>query len=209
MRLRALSSCVVAVAMVSLSGCASSGSAKGQGKAILDTENRLVTSIPKGATLVVRPFSTTATDFGTGGEGGTESRVEAANVMRETAPGVLAAAVKSAVEEGGAFARVVIDATAKSPRDGIVLEGRFVRIDPGSRVKRAFVGFGAGASGVAVAGRVLGANGKVLAEFEHARHSAMGFYGGDYVKFLTGDARDVGTDIGEFLTAFVGATTPR
>ena len=209
MRPRTLSSCVAAAAMVSLFGYASSGSGKGQGKTILDTENRLVSSIPKGATLVIRPFSTAGTDFGSGGEGGKESRVEAASIMKESAPGVLAAAVKAAADEGGAFAKVLVDATARSPRHGVVIEGRFVRIDPGSRAKRFLVGFGSGASGVAVTGRLVAADGKVLAEFEHARHSGLGMYGGKYVKFLTDDARDVGTDIGTFLVAFAGGTPPR
>jgi hypothetical protein len=195
--------------MVSLSGFASSGSGKGQGKTILDTENRLVSGIPKGATLVIRPFSTEGTDFGSGGEGGKESRVEAASIMKESAPGVLAGAVKAAAAEGETFAKVLVDAAARPPRDGVVLEGRFVRIDPGSRAKRFFVGFGAGVSGVAVAGRLVAADGTILATFEHARHSGLGMYGGEYVKFLTDDARDVGTDIGTFLVAFAGGTPPR
>jgi hypothetical protein len=176
--------------------------------AVLKVEKRHVASIPSGGTLVVRPFSTEGTDFGTGGEGGKESRVEAAAKLKAEAPGLLAAAVNAAVAEARVFSKVLIDPTTKPPAGALVLEGRFLKIDPGSRAKRLLIGF-VGSSGVTVEGRLLAANGKVLADFQHTRHSIMGVYGGDYVKLLSRDARDIGKDIGKFLADFASAPTSR
>jgi len=180
---------------------------KGKG-VVLDVEQRHVASIPRGGTLVIRPFSTEGTDFGTGGEGGKEKRVEAAAKLRAEAPGLLAEAAKGEVTEARTFSKVLIDPTAKPPAGALVLEGRFVKIDPGSRAKRLLIGF-VGSSGVTVEGRLLAADGKVLADFKHTRHSIMGVYGGDYVKLLSRDARDIGEDIGKFLIDFAGATPER
>ena len=69
----------------------------------------------------------------------------------------------------------------------------------GSRAKRWALGFGAGKSGIAVEGTIKNAKGEVLAEFKHMRHSGIGIAGGDYVKFLSDDTKDVARDIGLFL----------
>jgi len=69
--------------------CAVAGSEESEKGAVLDVEQRHVASIPRGGTLVIRPFSTDGTDFGSGGEGGKEKRVEAAATLKAEAPGLL------------------------------------------------------------------------------------------------------------------------
>ena len=86
----------------------------------------------------------------------------------------------------------------------MVVEGRFVAIEPGSKAKRYWGGFGAGKSGVQVSGTVKDSSGKVLAEFTHMKNSGIGMFGGNYVKFLSDDTRDVGQDIATFLGRWAG-----
>jgi hypothetical protein len=56
---------------------------------------------------------------------------------------------------------------------------------------------------VQVEGTVSDASGALLAEFKHMKHSGIGLAGGDYLKFLSDDTKDVGSDIGEFLNRWV------
>ena len=72
-------------------------------------------------------------------------------------------------------------------------------LDPGSRAKRYFAGFGAGKSSVKVAGVVTDAQGKTLATFEQRRIGSMGMGGGDSLGKLMADSRNIGEDIATFL----------
>ena len=56
------------------------------------------------------------------------------------------------------------------------------------------------ASGVGVSGRVADAAGTTLAEFKHRKHSGIGVGGGQYVKFLSDDTRDVAAGLARFLS---------
>ena len=191
--------------IVLMAGCASSPRAvDGPKGKVLDVEKRSVASIPVGVDVFIRPFSTEGVDLGTGGEGGKESRVEAAEKIKASGPALLAASLAIKLKESKRFGTISTDPSATPSPNSIVIEGRFLTINPGSRAKRYWVGFGAGRSGVYVAGRVLGGQGKLLAEFQQGRHSGIGSYGGSYVKFLTDDVEDVGEDIGDFLVDFAG-----
>jgi hypothetical protein len=108
-------------------------------------------------------------------------------------------AFRGTLLESGRFKEVLPADTATLPEGTLVVEGRFLRIDPGSRAKRYLASFGAGKSTVQVTGTVKDASGNVVAEFTHMRHSGIGIGGGDYVKFLSDDTRDVGHDIARFL----------
>jgi len=187
-----------------ISGCASSPRAvQGPKGKVLDIENRFVRSFPVGLDVFVRPFSTDGVDLGSGKAGGKESRVEAVEKIKASGPSLLATSVALKLKSSKLFGTVSTDATAVPSPSSIVVEGKFLAINPGSRAKRYWVGFGAGRSGVYVAGRVLDGEGKVLAEFQQGRHSGVGFYGGSYVKFLTDDVEDIGADIANFLIDFV------
>jgi len=182
-------------------GCASSGSRPGEMPrgAALDHESRQVTSIPRGSEILIREFSTEEVDLGTAENNSNEKRNEAAQIMKRTAPALLASKIRTTLERQHALKPLPEGADSCNADSCMVLEGRFVMINPGSRAKRYWVGLGAGKSGVTVKGRLLGRGGEVLLEFEHTRHSGIGFYGGDYIKFLTDDVYDVGEDIAELL----------
>jgi hypothetical protein len=159
-----------------------------------------VAAIVAGVPVLIRPFSTEDVDLGSGGEGAkNERRSEAARTMVKIGPEVLAEAFKSAIVQSGAFKDLLPPDSPTVPENALIIEGRFLKIDPGSRAKRYWGGFGAGKSGVQVAGTVKDASGKVLAEFTHMKHSGIGLVGGDYVKFLSDDTKDVGLDIAQFL----------
>lgn len=170
----------------------------------LDEIHLKVPTLEGGVPVVIRKFPTDNTDFGSGEEGGKEKRVRAAETMKRVAPDLLAGMLKSELEKAGAFGPVTIveGMGGQVPAGAVVVEGEFLSINPGSRAKRYWVGFGAGASGVGVAGRVTDASGEVLADFKHRKHSGIGIGGGDYVKFMSDDTEDVGTDIARFLTTW-------
>jgi hypothetical protein len=82
----------------------------------------------------------------------------------------------------------------------LIIKGRVTEMNPGSRSKRMWVGFGAGKSRVEIQGTVIEAQTqKELLRFKHARVSGVGMFGGDYADFLTDDTIDVGEDIGKLL----------
>ena len=167
----------------------------------LDEIHLKVSTISAGVPILIWPFSTEGADLGTGGEGAkNEKRSDATRIMVKVAPDLLVEAFKSTLAEGGVLKVAAPPDSAAVPENALVVEGKFLKIDPGSRAKRYWAGFGAGKSGVQVTGSLKDASGKVLAEFTHMKHSGMGLGGGDYVKFLSDDARDVGRDIAMFLT---------
>ena len=167
---------------------------------VLDEIHLKIPTISAGVPILIRSFSTEAVDLGTGGEHAkNEKRSDAAKTMVKVAPDLLIEAFKSSIVEAHAFGKLLPADVATVPENALVIEGRFTRIDPGSRAKRYWAGFGAGKSGVQVTGTVKDASGRVLAEFTHMRHSGIGIGGGDYVKFLSDDTKDVGHDVAVFL----------
>ena len=195
------------VAVVCLLLPAGAGPASARGKdsmdikeGALDEIHLKVESIDKGVPVAIRTFSTEGVDLGTGGKGAkNEQRADATKTMVKVAPDMLTEAITKAIQEAKAFGEVLPPGTDPLPGNALVIEGKFTKIDPGSRAKRYWAGFGAGKSGVGVEGTVKDASGKVLAEFSHARSSGIGVGGGDYVKFLSDDTKDVGHDIATFL----------
>jgi hypothetical protein len=120
--------------------------------------------------------------------------------MQDEGPRVLAERFVATLEKSGPFKSVrVIKADEAVPESAIVVEGKFVTIDPGSRTKRYFAGFGAGKSSVKAAGVVKDAAGHTLAVFEQRRIGTMGMGGGDSLGKLMSDSRNIGEDIAKFL----------
>jgi len=164
----------------------------------LDEIHLKVATLKGGVPVVIRPFSTDGVDRGTGGDDSkNQKRTEA--VMVKAGPDILVESFKRTLIDDGRFKEVLPAETEAVPEDALVVEGRFVTINPGSKARRYWGGFGAGKSGVQVSGTVKDSTGKVLAEFTHMKDSGIGMFGGDYVKFLSDDARDVGHDIATFL----------
>ena len=166
----------------------------------LDEIHLKVSAIGAGVPILIRPFTTEDVDLGTGGKKAkNKKRSDATRVMLKVAPELLEEAFRSTLLEEGVFKVVSPPYSELIQETALVVEGRFLKIDPGSRAKRYWGGFGAGKSGVQVTGSLKDASGKVLAEFTHMKHSGIGLGSGDYVKFLSDDTMDVGHDIALFV----------
>jgi hypothetical protein len=157
---------------------------------------------PTELTVVIKPFDASAADLGTGGKDGKQTRQEEARTMQNEGPRVLNERFVGALEKSGPFKAVRSLKADEAPPAGdlIIVEGKFVTLDPGSRAKRYWAGFGAGKSSVQVAGSVKDGSGRVLAAFEQRRVGAMGVGGGDSLGKLMSDSRSIGEDIAKFLS---------
>lgn len=155
---------------------------------------------PAPAVVAIVPFDAAEADLGTGGKDGKQSRQEEAQTMQAEGPRVLAERFGTALKESGAFKEVVVVKPGETPpADAIVVSGKFLTMDPGSRAKRYFAGFGAGKSSVKVAGTVKDGSGTTLATFEQRRIGSMGMGGGDSLGKLMSDSRSIGEDVAKFL----------
>ena len=168
----------------------------------LDNIQLFVAALEQGPnlTVVIKPFDASASDLGTGGKEGKDARQQEAKTMQNEGPRVLAERFVSTLEKSGPFKSVrALKADEAVPEGALVVEGKFVTLDPGSRAKRYFAGFGAGKSSVKVAGAVKDSTGRTLATFEQRRIGTMGMGGGDSLGKLMSDSRSIGEDIAKFL----------
>ena len=186
--------------------CAQALNAQGPLKTIedgaLDNIQLFVAALEQGPnlTVVIKPFDAAAADLGTGGTTGKDSRQQEAKTMQNEGPRVLAERFVSTLEKSGPFKSVRAWKADEAVPDGaLVVEGKFVALDPGSRTKRYFAGFGAGKSSVKVVGAVKDSSGRTLATFEQRRIGSMGMGGGDSLGKLMSDSRSIGEDIAKFL----------
>jgi hypothetical protein len=168
----------------------------------LDRIELFVQSIEDSArgTVVIKPFDTSVADLGTGASGGKETRQLEAKTMKSEGPRVLNERFVATLEKSGPFASVrALSDTGTVPAGALVVEGKFVTFDPGSRTKRYLAGFGAGKSSVKVVGAVKDSTGRTLATFEQRRIGAMGLGGGDSLEKMMSDSRSIGEDVARFL----------
>lgn len=94
-------------------------------------------------------------------------------------------------------------ASANAAGKTLVIRARLTKIDSGSQAARYFVGFGAGAVKIAIAGDIIdGSSGKVLVRFVQERRSGFGAFGGGYAALFERTARQIGGDVGELINAF-------
>ena len=150
--------------------------------------------------VVMAAFDASAADLGTGAKDGKEARQQEAKTMVNEGPRVLGEQFVAALQKLGPFKVVrILKSDEPKPDDSLVIEGKFLTLDPGSRAKRYFAGFGAGKSSVKVSGSVKDAGGRTLATFEQRRIGAMGVGGGDSLGKLMSDSRNIGEDIAKFL----------
>lgn len=150
--------------------------------------------------VVIRLFDASSADLGTGAKGGKEERQQEARTMQNEGPRVLAERFVSTLDKSGPFKSVrMLSADDAPSNEALIVEGKFVTIDPGSRAKRYFGGFGAGKSSVKVVGAVKDPGGRTLATFEQRRIGTMGIAGGDSLGKLMSDSRSIGEDIAKFL----------
>ena len=168
----------------------------------LDKIQLFVPALEQGPTLVVviKAFDASAADLGTGNKEGKDARQQEAKTMQNEGPRVLAERFVSTLEKSGPFKAVrVLKADESAPEGVLIVEGKFVTLDPGSRTKRYFAGFGAGKSAVKVVGTVKDSTGRTLATFEQRRIGSMGMAGGDSLGKLMSDSRSIGEDVAKFL----------
>lgn len=83
------------------------------------------------------------------------------------------------------------------------LRGKVVLLDPGSRAKRYWGGFGAGAVRVEIRCEVVdGASGDVLLAFGQQRRSGFGGFGGGYEELMERTIRQIAEDTAHLLQQF-------
>jgi Domain of unknown function (DUF4410) len=150
--------------------------------------------------VVMARFDASAADLGTGAKGGKEARQQEAQTMLNEGPRVLGEQFVATLQKLGPFKVVrILKPDEPKPDDSLIIEGKFLTLDPGSRAKRYFAGFGAGKSSVKVSGSIKDGGGRTLATFEQRRIGTMGMGGGDSLGKLMSDSRSIGEDIAKFL----------
>jgi hypothetical protein len=90
----------------------------------------------------------------------------------------------------------------KAKKGAIEIRGRVTVLDPGSRAKRYWGGFGAGAARVAISGEAIDSQGRVLFRFRQERRSGVGIAGGGYEALLNRNIRAIGEDVAYILKQF-------
>ena len=172
---------------------------------MLDAIELYVATLPAPGehTIVVKPFAAGKAELGTGSKKDDDKKAQGqAEQLQQDGPKFLADALVAEVKEQGGFKGAQVAGAENAGDDALVIEGEFTELDPGSRAKRYFVGFGAGKAAVAVAGTVKDAKGTLLANFKQRRVASMGMAGGDSVKKMTDDCKSIGEDIAKFLSAW-------
>jgi hypothetical protein len=165
---------------------------------VLDEIRLFADRPPQTVRVAIRPFSATAADLTEG-----ETDKDETKRMQADGPKLLADQFVAELKERGPFSDVsVLSPDGSAPADAVIVEGKFIELDPGSRAKRYFVGFGAGKSGVTVEGVVKTADGTQLATFKQRRVGVMGAAGGDSMEKLRSDTTNIAEDIAKFLSAW-------
>jgi len=91
----------------------------------------------------------------------------------------------------------------KAAPGALVVRGKVLTMDPGSKAARYWAGFGAGAARTEIQGEVVDARtGKVLLRFLQERRSGVGAFGGNYEKLLERNLRTIGEDLAGVLKHF-------
>jgi len=84
----------------------------------------------------------------------------------------------------------------------LIVRGKVTMLEPGSRAKRMWVGYGAGASRAAISGEIVdGQTGEVLARFTQERRSAFDRLAG-YEEIMVRNIVAIGEDVGNLLKEF-------
>ncbi len=118
---------------------------------------------------------------------------------------VLASATEGLVQglRGEVGSKVTLEEKAPESAGTLVIRGKIVELDPGSKSARYFAGFGAGAARAKIEAEIVdGQSGQVLARFEQERRSGVGMMGGDYQELMQRCLNAIGEDVANLLKAF-------
>jgi hypothetical protein len=160
---------------------------------VIDQAKLYAEKLPAATVVVIRPFSATDADIVEG------EKKEDTKTMQGEAPKLLAEQFVAKLKGFGPFTDVsVLDGAGTAPAGALLVEGKFIEMDPGSQAKRIFVGYGAGKSGVKIVGTIKSADGNLLAEVEQRRVGVMS--GRDSVAILRADTKAIGEDLAKFLS---------
>jgi hypothetical protein len=99
----------------------------------------------------------------------------------------------------------VLDAVPTEPAGTLIVRGKVITMDPGSRSKRLFVGYGAGAARTAVTAEIVdAATGAVLVRFTQERRSGIERFGrgSSYEEIMKRNLVTLGQDTANLLKAF-------
>jgi hypothetical protein len=175
----------------------------GSGKKVkgpLDRAVIHVETISSDAPVRIRTFPTENADLGTGAKKDKPKYQQIADWMQENAPGLLVEGFLGELEANGFSDAAELSGDEELPEDCLVVEGEFTKLNPGSQGKRYWVGFGAGKSKICIEGKIVSSSGEVVAEFEHCRAGAMGWFGGSSTKQMHTDVTRTGVRLASFMT---------
>ena len=144
--------------------------------------------------VVVEPFDTSSVQLPEKGDNTYESVTK-----------VLASATEGFVQglRGSVEPKVSIDSNEAKAAGTLLIRGKVLAMDPGSKAARYWAGFGAGAARAKIEGEIVDAKSKqVLAKFTQERRSGGGMMGGDYQELMQRNLNAVGEDVANILKAF-------
>ncbi len=118
---------------------------------------------------------------------------------------VLASANEGFVQGLRGSVQQTVKTVDRAPRssDTLVIRGKVLKMDPGSKAARYWAGFGAGAAAAKIEGEVVDAKtGEVLLRFTQERRSGTGAFGGDYQELMQRNLNAIGEDVANIIKAF-------
>ena len=118
---------------------------------------------------------------------------------------VLASSTEGFVQglRGSVDAKVTLDEKNVKDSGTLIIRGKVVGMDPGSKAARYWAGFGAGAARAKIEAEIVdGKTNEVLARFTQERRSGVGMMGGDYQELMQRNLNAIGEDVANLLKAF-------
>lgn len=144
--------------------------------------------------IVVEPFDTDAVELPKKDDNTYEP---VKKVLATSAEGFVSG-LKGSVDQ-----KVMIDEKAGKAAGTLVVRGKVLEMDPGSKAARYWGGFGAGAARAKIQADVVDASsGAVLLTFTQERRSGVGVMGGDYVELMNRNLNSIGEDVAKMLKMF-------
>ncbi|MCU1350637.1 MAG: hypothetical protein JWO56_3667 [Acidobacteria bacterium] len=123
----------------------------------------------------------------------------------DAAKKVVASATEGFVQglRGSVDPKVTLSEKGGKDAGTLVVRGKVLEMDPGSKAARYWGGFGAGAARTKIEGEIVdGQSGTVLARFTQERRSGIGVMGGDYQELMQRNLNAIGEDVAGILKTF-------